>query len=176
MLIIVKSTKNAILYKKTVRIFALNKKTMEKNNKVEISLCKRVIEIKENISINELAKAIGKSTANTLQFVNRYCEKKGEKFGRSLRIPAQTITVPINTRKRERKNDFYVFSENKDMIITKPCLISDIASVLGVTYLAAQKMIVKNEVNFYKNEKGVLTVPILEKPLALSWYQKRKIA
>ena len=142
---------------------------------IQISPCGRVIEIKEIISIKELSAALGKSQANTLQFVNNNC-KGFQKLGRALRIPPQTITLPIKSRKREAAKDFYEFSDAKDSLnITKPCFVSDIAKIFGVTYLAAQKWLKRNNVAFEKNKQGYLVVPIVQN-LQLNWYQLKKIA
>ena len=142
---------------------------------IQISPCGRVIEIKEIISIKDLSNALGKSQASTLQFVNCNC-KEVQKLGRALKIPPQIITLPIKSRKREPIKDFYVFSDTKDSLnITKPCFVSDIAKIFGVTYLAAQKWLKRNNVAFEKNKQGYLVVPIVQN-LQLNWYQLKKIA
>ena len=97
-------------------------------------------------------------------------------MGRALKIPPQTIILPIKSRKREPIKDFYVFSDTKDSLsITKPCFVSDIAKIFGVTYLAAQKWLKRNNVAFEKNKQGYLVVPIVQN-LQLNWYQLKKIA
>jgi hypothetical protein len=127
--------------------------------KITLSPCKRVIQITEPCLAQELADAMNCS----LSFVTAMVKTNGveyEKLGKRIVVYPQTITLKKKSRKKAKQTDFYVFSEDKERIkIIKECSIADLADVLNVTYLAAQKLLKNRNIGITKNDKGFFEVP-----------------
>lgn len=123
----------------------------------KIVICGDTIEIKDFITLSELAEARKTTYPAARAMMQKHL--RYEKIGMYIMISPQKVTFPKRGRKLTKLVGFYEINQDKDLIISEECVISDVAKILNICYLSARKLLKRNNIILQKDESNIIKVP-----------------